>query len=105
MAIDRKQWEDLIAQQRPGAQKIVEFRTIELSQAWSSLLESLRDRVEREEVTFDGCLAAIKNDGSYNYEKMVIQKVYMDISHAKLLLLREIEEEVKNYHKEDDHGT
>lgn len=109
MAIDLKdvkeQWarqaeikRDLYPQER------IEYRTLELSNAWSHLQKWIREQVEASDKRLKDDEWAFKVSGDYSHEKLAQQKAAIDISHAETRILHAVQEKILSYHKEETDG-
>jgi len=100
MAIDYADWHRTTFTDQPTAPS-VEYRTIELSDAWDQLQSWLKEQETEMESALVSAVDAMKFNGEYSHEALLKSKTLVDIRHAELRILRLIGAKVASYHSKE----
>ena len=85
----------------PRQDQDVRFWTLEMSETWTALLNWLQERLEEKQQEYDVTLEYVKNTGEYGHDALMKAKVRLDIAHAQVLLLGNIQAKVKSFHEKE----
>ncbi len=100
MPIDHLDVRSYWDKQKSKYQPPVEYRTVEMSEAWARLREYLDEFIKDTEAMVEARMKTLCHAGDYGYESLVKQKTLVDISQAELLILEQIAKKVKSFHEE-----
>ena len=86
----------------PPSPAQVQFRTVELSAAWTMLQDWLRVGIEAKEKELASYMEAFQKSPDYRHDALVKHKVSIDNLSVAVYLLKEIEAKVLSFHKEEE---
>lgn len=107
MAIDYQDYQHFLktapgSDLNPTTQPVqVQYKTVELSDAWTLLQDWLRQGIEKKEAQLASYREAFDRSGDYSHDALVKHKVSLDILTAEVYILKEVEEKVLSFHKEE----
>lgn len=79
----------------------VQYKTVELSAAWTLLQDWLRQGIEKKEAQLASYREASDRNGDYSHDALVKYKVSLDLLTAEVYILKQVEEKVLAFHKEE----
>lgn len=102
MAIDRKDVMAILNGKPEAEKQRVEYRSLSITDTWRHLEVWLNEQRAQAVNNVESLMLAHKLSNEYSHERLLSNKVLLDITQAQLAILDLVIDRVKQYHSQED---